>query len=74
MYSDEEKQELAEIGTMLAEHECFKHFFHETCMGLYEEHEDDSYDEQDDYYHDDEYYGTHDNYYEDNDKDVYPSY
>ena len=43
-------------------------------MELYDEHEDDSYDDKDDYYHDDEYYGTHDNYYEDNDKDVYPSY
>ena len=59
---------------MLAEHECFKHFFHQTCMEQYEEHDDDSYDNQDDYYHDDEYYGTQDDYYEDNDKDVYPTY
>ena len=35
LYTDEEREELVQIGTMIAEYECFRHFFHETCFELY---------------------------------------
>ena len=35
MYSDEEREELAQVFTMIAQYECFRHYFHETCYELY---------------------------------------
>jgi len=41
LYSDDEKQELGQIFTMIAQYECFKHYFHETCYELYGQDNDD---------------------------------
>ena len=35
LYSDEEREELAQVFTMIAQYECFRHYFHETCYELY---------------------------------------
>ena len=34
-YSDEEREELAQVFEMIAQYECFRHYFHETCYELY---------------------------------------
>ena len=43
LYSDDERQELGQIFTMIAQYECFKHYFHETCYELYGQDNDDYY-------------------------------
>jgi len=46
LYSDEEREELGQIFTMIAQYECFRHYFHETCFELYGQ---DDYDNGDYY-------------------------
>ena len=40
LYSEEERQELGQVFTMIAQYECFRHYFHETCYELYGNSED----------------------------------
>jgi hypothetical protein len=46
LYTDGEREELEQVGTMIAEYECFRHLLHETCFELYG---------NDDYYNSDDY-------------------
>jgi len=54
LYSDEEREELGQVGTMIAEYECFRHYFHETCFELY----GDNGNDDDDAYNYNDYYGN----------------
>ena len=40
LYSDENREELGQVGTMIAQYECFRHLFHKTCFELYGEDND----------------------------------
>ena len=43
LYTDEEKEIIAQVAVMIAQYECFKHYFHETCYELYGQDNDDYY-------------------------------
>ena len=53
LYSEEEKEELGAVFTMIAEYECFRYGFNETCFELYG---DGTMYENGDYYGDEDQY------------------